>query len=110
MLDQHTDSESFDRALELAKRFAQRTEPALVDTLGWAYYRTGDYANAVRYLEIATSGGKQLAQLRYHLGMAYLKQNNPLRAREELEASLELAETEFIGIEDARAALKTLQN
>jgi len=108
LLDQSADAADYRRALELAKRFADSKEPALVDTLGWAYYRNGEYASAVRYLEVATAGAEQIAQLRYHLGMAYLKNKNPVRARAELEAAVDLAQQDFVGIDEARATLAEL--
>ena len=109
LLDQRSDAASFERALELASRFSDSEEPALVDTLGWAYYRTGDYAKALQFLEVASSGADQVAQLRYHLGMAYLKNGNPVQARAELEKALELAKQDFVGIDEARATLEELQ-
>lgn len=109
LLDQRTDSASFERALKLASRFADSEQPALVDTLGWAYYRTGDFASAVRYLEVATAGAGEVPQLRYHLGMAYLKNQNPVQARAELEKAIELAKQDFVGIEEARSTLEELK-
>lgn len=110
LLDQRTAVADHQRALELARRFADSEQPALVDTLGWAYYRTGDYASAVRYLEVANAGAQQIPVLRYHLGMAHMKNNNPVRAREELEKALELAQADFVGIDEARAALDELKS
>ena len=110
LLDQRTDEESFATALDLAQRFAESREPALVDTLGWAYYRTGDYAKAVRYLEIAVVSADKVGLLHYHLGMAYFAAQNTVQARQELEKAIELAsETGFIGIDEARETLKKLQ-
>ena len=109
LLDQSDDPADFERALELAKRFSDSEQPALVDTLGWAYYRNGDYAAAVRYLEVANDGADSVAILRYHLGMAYMKSNNLVRAREQLERALELARADFVGIEEAREALAELE-
>ncbi|MBT8441214.1 MAG: tetratricopeptide repeat protein [Gammaproteobacteria bacterium] len=109
LLDQRSDAASFERALELASRFSDSEEPALVDTLGWAYYRTGDFQQAVRYLELANSRVDNVAQLRYHLGMAYLKNGNSVQARAELEKALELAQQDFVGIDEARATLEQLQ-
>lgn len=108
LLDQSTNDADHQRALEMAKRFADSNQPALVDTLGWAYYRNGDYPSAVRYLEVATRGGERIAVLRYHLGMAYWKNQNPVGARAELEQALELAQ-DFVGIDEARATLEELQ-
>jgi len=109
LLDQRTDTKSFERALTLAKRFADAEQPALIDTLGWAYYRTGDYPSAVRYLEVATAGAAEVAQLHYHLGMAYLANGSPDSATDSLQKSLDLAKTDFPGIEEARATLEKLK-
>jgi len=109
LLDQRTDAASFATALELAQRFEESREPALVDTLGWAHYRTGDYKKAIRYLEIAVVSADQVALLHYHLGMAYYAAENPVQARQELEKAIELGKVDFVGIDEARATLKKLQ-
>ncbi|TDJ47678.1 MAG: tetratricopeptide repeat protein, partial [Gammaproteobacteria bacterium] len=108
LLDYRDDAASFDKALELAKRFEDSKAPAMLDTLGWAYYRTGDYTNAIRYLEVATAGANNVPLLHYHLAMAYLKSNNTALARKELERTFELAESDFPGIEEARATLEEI--
>jgi tetratricopeptide (TPR) repeat protein len=108
LLDQRSDADSFERALTLAKRFADAKQPALIDTLGWAYYRNGNYPSAVRYLELATAGAGEIAQLHYHLGMAYLANGSPDSAKDSLQKSVDLAKSEFPGIEEARATLEKL--
>ena len=47
-------------ALELARRFERSDEPTEMDTLGWAYYRNGDYPAAIRLLErvVASVGAR----------------------------------------------------
>jgi len=108
LLDYRSDAESHARALELAKQFENSDQPALLDTLGWAYYRTGDYENAIRLLEAAVAGDDKVGLLHYHLGMAFVKAGMAERGREALEQSLSLATGKFPGIDEARATLETL--
>jgi tetratricopeptide (TPR) repeat protein len=105
LLDHRTDADSFTKALELALRFDDSDSAALIDTLGWAYYRNGDYRKAIPFLEKSVSSQDQIPVLRYHLGMAYFRNQNPVRAREELEQSIDLAQSDFPGIEEARQIL-----
>jgi Flp pilus assembly protein TadD len=107
LLDRRTDSASYARALALAKPFEKSTNPGLMDTLGWAYYRTGDYPNAVVYLEKTVAAAGEVPMLRYHLGMAYaaLKKND--KAKAELTKAVE-SKNPYPGLEEARAALKRL--
>jgi tetratricopeptide (TPR) repeat protein len=108
LLDHRTDRPSHVRALELARRFESATNPPLLDTVGWAYYRTGDYPRAVQYLERAVAGAG-IPLLRYHLGMAYLANNNTAGARQELSQAVAQAKADFPGIEEARRTLKQLE-
>ena len=108
LLDFRDDAASFNTALEVAKRFEDSKQPAMLDTLGWAYYRTGDYLNAIRYLGDATAGASNVALLHYHLGMAYMRSNNTVLARTELERAVELAKSDFPGIDEARATLEEI--
>ena len=128
LLDQRTDKASFARALELAKGFGTSTSPAVLDTLGWAQYRNGDFLQAATVLERAViaadeliaatrarSGdeqsaqlGRQLASLHYHLGMAYLASQNKVGARQELAKALADPKAAFPGIEVARKELARL--
>jgi Flp pilus assembly protein TadD len=112
LLDHRTDEESYRQALQLASRFSRASIPAALDTLGWAYYRNGNYEQAVTFLERAVMGADQAPELRYHLGMAYLALDNPVGARQELDRAIsqaQAAEIGFTGMEDAQAALKTLE-
>ncbi len=108
LLDHRSDTESHARALKLSRQLENSDQSALLDTLGWAYYRNGDYGNAIRILELAVAKGDEIALLHYHLGMAFVKAEMPKRGREELKISLSLAEDTFIGIEEARATLSKL--
>ena len=50
---------------------AQPDEGAYVDSLGWAYFRLGDYKKAVEYLERAATLDAGDAEINDHLGDAY---------------------------------------
>ena len=108
LLDYRFDAADHVRALDLARRFEISDEAALLDTLGWAYYRNSDYMNATRFLKKAVAKNDKVGLLHYHLGMALLKVNRLEDGRNALEQSLSLAENDFPGIEEARATLKQL--
>jgi tetratricopeptide (TPR) repeat protein len=108
LLDYRKDAASHAQALELARKLEAATNPAILDTVGWAYYHNKNPARAVSFLERAVAGAGQIPLLRYHLGMAYLANDNPNGARQELERAVREAKADFPGIDEARAALKQL--
>lgn len=108
LLDNRQDAASHARALELAKKLEGADNPAMLDTVGWAYYRNKDYPRAVQYLERAVAAAGQVSLLRYHLGMAYAANGNPNGARQELRQAISTAKDGFPGIDEARAELKKL--
>lgn len=62
-----------EEALRLTKH-AVALEPkngCYLDSLGWAYFRNGEYQKAVKYLEEAIARYPSDADCRYHLGKAY---------------------------------------
>ena len=129
LLDQRTDKASFARARELTKAFGTSSNPALLDTLGWAQYRNGDFLPAATVLEravvaadelvstaraqrgdaAAAEMARQVAQFHYHLGMAYLASQNSVGARQELGKALADPKASFPGIAAARSALEKLR-
>jgi len=65
--------EHLKEALSMIQR-AVAAEPqsgAIIDSLGWAYYRLGDYRNAVAKLEAAVTLDPGIAEVNDHLGDAY---------------------------------------
>ena len=110
LLDHRDDQASYARALELTEGLGETDQPAFLDTVGWAYYRNGDYTNAVRYLERAVAGAGEVPILRYHLGMAYAANNNTFGARQELSRAIDDAQSDFMGIEEARSKLAELSD
>jgi len=108
LLDHRTDKASFARALELAKGLAKTDNPAMLDTLGWAHYRVGEYTEAVSVLERVVAKAGQFPIFRYHLGMAYMGAGNPVGARQELKQAVEKADGDYPGLAEARATLEKL--
>src|SRR5208282_1728183 len=53
----------------------------IVDSLGWAHYRLGDYSSAVQYLEKAIELVPEDPTINDHLGDAYWQSGRPSEAR-----------------------------
>ena len=87
-----------DIALSLAQT-ARRRMPAsadAADTLGWVYYQKGAYRPAIDTLAAAISLMQQSKtadnpRYHYHLGMAYAKNGDATRAREQLQRTLRIS-------------------
>jgi len=65
--------EKLDQALDMVRR-ASEANPhsgAMVDSLGWAYFRLGDYKTAVEKLELAVELEPADPEINNHLGDAY---------------------------------------
>jgi tetratricopeptide (TPR) repeat protein len=86
-----TESKQPDEAMKYAQKAWELApdNPAVEDTLGWAYYQQGLYPLAVVQLEAANA--KQGTAIRkYHLAMAYLKAGKPDRGRQTFDAALKM--------------------
>jgi len=86
--DHRPTEENLRRAISLMRGYANSKEAALLDTLGWVYYKLDDVDQAVRYLEAAVEAGLDDPTLEYHLGMAYIKAGEAQAARKSLERAL----------------------
>jgi Flp pilus assembly protein TadD len=109
LLDQRTDKASYARALQLAQGLAKSDNPAMLDTLGWAHYRSGQYPEAVSTLERVVAKAAQFPVFHYHLGMAYLKAGNAVGAKQELQKAVDSPQGDYPGIAEARATLAGLK-
>ena len=94
-----------ERAVLADKRHAP--PPAVLDTMGWVYYLNGDYEKAVKVLERAKSILGRSPNVRYHLGMTYLKVGRASEAKAELQEALGLSD-DFEFADEARKALESL--
>jgi tetratricopeptide (TPR) repeat protein len=111
----HT-GESLDAALSLVQT-ARRVSPqssAIADTMGWIYYQKGQYQLALNSLEEALNLAtkNQLPDdldIRFHLGMAYVKTKQPALARQNLEQVLE-TNPNYESADEIRAELLQLKS
>jgi tetratricopeptide (TPR) repeat protein len=106
--DHRLDPSSLEKAMRYGQRFQNSDNPIFQDTLGWLYYRMGDLDEAVPLLEQAVAKAGTLQQLRYHLGMAYFKQDKLDLARRELEASVKNEGARYPGFDEAKQTLDRL--
>jgi tetratricopeptide (TPR) repeat protein len=79
-------------ALPLLER-AVELEPksgVIVDSLGWAHYRLGDFSRAAELLERASSLTPGNAEIEYHLGVVYAALGRTAQARAQFRRALKL--------------------
>ena len=109
LLSEHkTDTESLKLAKELADKIKNASQPVIKDTVGWVYYKTGNYQEAADLLKQVVDATPDAPVFNYHLGMAYYKIDNKKDAKIHLQKSLSSGE-KFTGIDDARNTLKMLK-
>jgi Tfp pilus assembly protein PilF len=96
----------------LAKK-AQKIAPnegRIADTLGWALYKSGNYDDALKSFIKAAEYLPEEPNIRYHLGLAYLKKGINEKAREELERAVNIGnETHFAELEDVQRLLAEIK-
>jgi len=94
-------------ALELAKGFEKIQQPALQDTLAWAYAKTGDSAKAVEILMPIVEKAPKIAVFRYHLGYALYQLGDKAAAKSHLEIAAS-SEQKYPGKDNAGELLKSI--
>jgi tetratricopeptide (TPR) repeat protein len=67
------------------------TNPSYLDSLGWAYYKLGKYAEAEKYLKSAARYDSGSPTIMEHLGDVYLKQGKLELAKTAWQKALSLA-------------------
>jgi tetratricopeptide (TPR) repeat protein len=92
---------NLERAMELIERAValRPTDGYIVDSLGWAFYRLGEYQKAVKHLERAVELRADDPIITDHLGDIYWRVGRELEARFQWERAL------VLGAEDAAAAI-----
>lgn len=90
--EHRNDTGSLERARVISERFRDSQVPHFRDTLGWAYFRTGDTERAVDILESVVEQLPSLAIFRYHLGEIYLADGQVDAGKKELQEALTLSE------------------
>jgi len=79
-----------DEALPLAQQAAEIApdNPAVQDTLGFVFYRKGDYRNAINYVKTAVTK-EPTPRRQFHLAMCYSKSGDQNLAAKTMAAALE---------------------
>lgn len=106
LIDDFESEENLRRAQTLTAGFADSNSPLLLDTLAWLQYKLKNYPQAISLLESALKKGDS-PELRYHLGMAYLKNGNKDKAKEELTKAT-ASNAKYTGRAEAETELKQL--
>ncbi len=83
------------RALDMAK-IAVAKEPnngAYLDTMGWIYFKMGNYQEAKHWIEKAIQSGRESPAVLEHLGDVYLKLGDKENAQRYYEKALRINQT-----------------
>jgi len=78
------------------------------DTLGWIYYKKGMATRAIESFENSTLKAPTNPVYAYHLGLAYQKNGDTVKARAELERALKL-KPDFEGAAEAKKILGSMK-
>ena len=102
-------NKELNKALELARQAKDRVGkiPAVMDTLGWVYYKKELYDSAAGEFESCVEKDPENPIFRYHLGLAYNKLGKYGKAEENLKKALEL-QKDFKGAGEAQKVLDQL--
>lgn len=99
------DAENAKAALAYVSVIENEENAAFKDTVGWAYYRAGDFEKALEYLAPAAEAATRSAEIQYHYGAALLANGDIEAGAEVLENSLSIAGDNFQYEDDVRALL-----
>jgi len=95
------------KALELTKSFEKMPQPALQDTLAWAYVKKGNSLKAIEILKPIVEKAPKIAVFRYHLGYALYEMGDKAAAKSHLEIAT-TSKQEFSGKAKAQELYKSL--
>ena len=93
MIERGEDAEGALALLEKASKL-KRNDPAITDSLGWAYFRRGDLGKALPLLERAAKADPGDSKINEHLGDAYWKLGRRFEARYAWQAASIYADDE----------------
>jgi tetratricopeptide (TPR) repeat protein len=102
-------NKDLNKALDLARNAKEKAgnAPAVIDTLGWVYYKKALYDSAAREFKECIQKDPNNPMFHYHLGLAYHKMEDAANAKIALNKALEL-QKDFIGADEARKVLDQL--
>lgn len=100
------DSAALEKARQTAEHFSGSTNPLLLDTLAWVYFRQGNLPQAQTLMERALSqGGNIPPQVHYHYGEILEKSGKHDQAKAEFKQAVTDG-AEYPGLEEAKKMLK----
>jgi tetratricopeptide (TPR) repeat protein len=107
--DQYSDDAvQLARARQLAEKFRDSEQPALLDTLGWVLVRQGSFDDATILLEKATSLSPDNQQIRFHYAAALKGKGLNAKAKDAFEKALAGNPT-YRGVDEARKEVSALE-
>lgn len=107
LIDRRGDKASLERSISLTRRFQNSTQPAYLDTLGWAMIKNGQANRGLAYVEKALATQADVAAYHFHAGMAYQALGNKDKAKTHMLKAL-AAGTAFPGQDQAKALVAGL--
>lgn len=107
LIEKFPTDENLRRAQALTASFAESRNPLLIDTLAWLQYKLNNYGQTISLLNSVLKDDMPAPELRYHLGMAYLKSGAADKAKVELTRATSTP-AQYTGREEAEAELKKL--
>ena len=104
LIETKGDKASLERALTLTQRFKESNNPGYLDSLGWAQYKLGQYAEAAPILERAVQRAPNSPLLQLHLGLALHKKGDVVRAQEFLRKAVD-SKSKLPNLDEAKLLL-----
>jgi tetratricopeptide (TPR) repeat protein len=97
------------RALDMARKAKELSGeiPAIMDTLGWIYYKKELYDSAIQEFTNCVEKEPKNPIFNFHLGLAYNKKWDYMNAKKHLKKALELNK-DFKGADEARKILEQI--
>ena len=99
------DAQNAKAALAYVGAIENEDNAAFKDTIGWAYYRAGDFDKAIEYLAPAAESATQNAEIQYHYGAALFAKGDTETGSAVLEKALSMGGNTFRYESDIRALL-----
>ena len=102
---------SLDEALEHALKAVELApkDAAILDTMGWVYFKKGNFNKAIESLEAAVASRQNSPTIRFHLGMAHYKNRNLNSALNEFKNSLKIS-ARFKEASKAKDMIEMIEN
>ena len=91
LVDQLGDAEALTRAKSLVDVLSNTEEPAFIDTYGWALVNLNDYVAGEAALRLAAESLPDIAEVRFHFGVALLRLNRMAEGERELKQARTVA-------------------